>query len=364
MATPRRPLGPISGNLTRGKDTSPYVRGRIVEARDGGMKVLAIMAKFQVSRAVVRHTLEMAVHRTDGVSLAKPGRPIKYTAADYRLLLRIIQAYPKYSHQKLRNETGLTFCNSTIDRELVKHHIDHWVCKRHPLLTQVNVDKRLKWCKERVGWTSEKWGLVMWSDECSVERGAGKDTTWCFRTLEQKWKPEYIETYHCGKGIRVMVWAAFWDDGRTGAYLMDRDFESKKHRYSANSYLEVLDSEVASNYPGPGYIFMQDNASIHTAKKVKEWFRIQHINTFWWPPYSPDLNPIEHAWWELKKRLYKMFPDIANCMGKSEADIERLGSAIQAAWDTIPKEFFDKLYQSMPHRVAACIKAKGWHTKY
>ncbi len=43
----------ISGNSTRGKDTSPYIRGRIVEARDGGMKVLAIMAKFQVSRAVV-----------------------------------------------------------------------------------------------------------------------------------------------------------------------------------------------------------------------------------------------------------------------------------------------------------------------
>ncbi len=54
-----------------------------------------------------------------------------------------------------------------------------------------------------------------------------------------------------------------------------------------------------------------------------------------------------------------MFPDIVNCIETSEADIERLGSAIQAAWNTIPKEFFDKLYQSMLHRVAACIKAKG-----
>ena len=139
MATPHRPLGSISGNSTRGKDTSPYVQGRIVKACDGGMKVLAIMAKFQVSRAVVRHTLEMAVHCTDGVSLAKPGRPIKYTAADYRLLLRIIRAYPKYSHQKLRNETGLIFCNSTIDRELAKHHIDHWVCKHHSLLTHIMI---------------------------------------------------------------------------------------------------------------------------------------------------------------------------------------------------------------------------------
>ena len=60
---------------------------------------------------------------------------------------------------------------------------------------------------------------------------------------------------------------------------MDRDFESKKHRYSANSYLEVLDAEVASAYAslGPSYIFMQDNASIHTAHSVCNWFSDHRI---------------------------------------------------------------------------------------
>ena len=39
---------------------------------------------------------------------------------------------------------------------------------------------------------------------------------------------------------------------------MDRDFESKKHGYSANSYLEVLDAEVAPIFSQlePGYKFM------------------------------------------------------------------------------------------------------------
>jgi transposase len=40
---------------------------------------------------------------------------------------------------------------------------------------------------------------------------------------------------------------------------------------------------------------MQDNASIHTAHKVKDWFEENGIQTTDWPPYSPDLNPIEHA---------------------------------------------------------------------
>jgi hypothetical protein len=83
-----------------------------------------------------------------------------------------------------------------------------------------------------------------------------------------------------------------------------------------------------------------------------------------WPPYSPDLNPIEHAWAKLKEMLDKDFPEISRGLGKGEYDLEQLGSALQAYWDMIPKAFFDALYESIPSRVRACHKAKGWHTKY
>jgi transposase len=79
---------------------------------------------------------------------------------------------------------------------------------------------------------------------------------------------------------------------------MDRDFKSKKHGYSANLYIEVLDAELGPTYDelnDLGYHFIQDNASIHTARKVKEWFIERGIKYIDWPPYSPDLNPIEHV---------------------------------------------------------------------
>src|SRR5438876_12119642 len=106
-----------------------------------------------------------------------------------------------------------------------------------------------------------------------------------------------IQTYNCHKNMKVMVWECFWDTGRTSLYIIDHDFESKKHGYSANSYLEVLDAEVAPAYASldPGYIFMQDNALIHTAHTVRDWFsdhRIARITD--WPPYSQDINSIKH----------------------------------------------------------------------
>ena len=68
--------------------------------------------------------------------------------------------------------------------------------------------------------------------------------------------------------MRVMVSAAFWGDGeRSDLLILERDFESKKQGYSANSYLALLEDLVLPNYIDD-LIFMQDNAPIYIAKKV------------------------------------------------------------------------------------------------
>jgi len=80
-----------------------------------------------------------------------------------------------------------------------------------------------------------------------------------------------VQTYGTGKNMKIMVWGCFWDLGRSNCYIMDRDFESAKHGYSAKSYLEVCEAEVAPIFEelDNRYLFMQDNASIHRANTVK-----------------------------------------------------------------------------------------------
>lgn len=109
---------------------------------------------------------------------------------------------------------------------------------------------------------------------------------------------------------------------------------------------------------------MQDNARIHTVKKVMKWFADHGIPVLKWPPYSPDLNPIEHLWFPLKQGVEDVYPDIENLMGGEDIVRTELAEALVQAWPQIRKEYRDACLNSIPKRIEAVIKVEGWYTKY
>ena len=108
-------------------------------------------------------------------------------------------------------------------------------------------------------------------------------------------------------------------------------------------------------------LFQQDNAPIHMAGRVMTSFE-NHINLLTHPPYSPDLNPIEHAWVLLKRQLID-YPDIGDTPGGPPAGKARLAQVLPRVWDNIPRKRFEALWKSMSAPVEAVIDAKGCYTQ-
>ena len=232
-------------------------------------------------------------------------------------------------------------------------------------MTEEYAKKRLEWALTHHDWTYTEWSKVIWSDEFLIKIGKGRQAPWVFHInqLGKKWKKEYIVPYKKGKAFSIMIWAAIWGAGHSEITYLERDYDSEKQGYTARSYIRVLEANLYSIWE-PGLEFMQDNAPIHKAGLVRKWFRDHGIPLMVWPPYSPDLNPIENAWAKLKETIYKLDPGFANIQGSSEEVKKRLMELIEQAWEALGDDYFDQLIRSMDSRVNAVLEAKGWYTRY
>ena len=102
--------------------------------------------------------------------------------------------------------------------------------------------------------------------------------------------------------------------------------------------------------------FQHDNACPHVARVCQDSLANNNSVPLDWPPYSPDLSPIEHLWDELDRRVRRR-QNTPNTLGQ-------LWTALLEEWENIPMRKINALVNSMQRRIRAVINARGGHTRY
>lgn len=132
---------------------------------------------------------------------------------------------------------------------------------------------------------------MLYEDECSLSNTATVGYKW-----SKKGEQPFIKCKQ-SKRERQTVFGSY----NYGTGQMTVTFANKGNAITFKKHLK----KVLHTYRDkPKVIMVLDNVKYHHAKKIKHWLeKQQKLELFFLPPYSPDLNAVERAWWYMRKKI-------------------------------------------------------------
>lgn len=339
------------------QELSEFDRGVIIGCHIAGLSNRAISATLRHPKSTVGDVI--VKWKRHGVTSVpkRPGRPKKLTDRDRRVLKRVVSSNRRQTahsiQQDFQTASGTSVSLNTVRTELHALGFHGRAAAHKPHISPTNKARRLAWCKAHQNWTLDQWKHVLWSDESRYTCFQSDGRVWVWRQPGQRFLPDCIVPTVKFGGGGVMVWGAFCWFGLGPLVVVPGNMTSAK-------YLDILDNSVLPTlwkFFGMDPCFYQDdNAPCHKAANVMTWYGENNVQRLQWPAQSPDLNPVEHLWDELERRL-RSRPNRPNSPAA-------LGTALQEEWAAIPPDTYQKLVESLPRRIHAVIQAKGGTTRY
>ena len=337
------------------KQISAENRGVIIFLHKKGKSQRFIAEKTGISRNGVQGVLKR--WKATGESKCQPrsGRKRKSTERTDRTLVRLSLANRKLTSKELARElkesNSVELSTPTVRRRLLESGLRGCKAIKKPLLTEKQRKRRLEWARAHVKWPVEKWRKVLFSDESTFTVNNHAGNNYVRRRPNEEYWP-YCISPTIKHPQSIMVWSCMTAHGIGRLEIVSGMMNAMK-------YIDVLENKMLpsarSLFSDNDWIFQDDNAPCHRAKKVHHWYRTHRVKRMDWPAQSPDLNPIENLWYR-----------VSTIIGKNKPKTKReLIEQVIAAWyGVISAEELKKLVDSLPRRCKMVIENNGWPTKY
>ena len=163
-----------------------FTKGGISSLAAAGCTTMQISRQMNIPRITIQGYLKRSQTTPNEENQFRPGRPSIVSDRMTRLILRHVRMHPKTTWNDACTALRLNFCRKTFLKILKINEIVHWKALKRPRLTPELAKKRLNWARTHEHWKVDQWNKIIWSDESSVARGAGKGREWSFGTPEQK----------------------------------------------------------------------------------------------------------------------------------------------------------------------------------
>lgn len=185
--------------------------------------------------------------------------------------------------------------------------------------------------EERQTWLTQTWptvlkqarerhGLILFGDECSFAQWGSLSYTWARRGQQ----PE-VKTSGQRKGYKVFGLIEYF----SGAFY----YRAQSDKFTGDSYIAFL-TEVLDRTQDKPLFLLQDGARYHTSKAVKAFCQAHadRLTVYQLPRYSPEFNPIEFLWRNIKKQAthLRYFPTFADLTAKVDRKLQHFADLPEA----------------------------------
>lgn len=279
------------------KQLSSELKKHIINLYSRNYTIESIADIYQVSKSTIYRIINK-YNTTKSVERIKDsGR--KFGINKTNKIIKIIEENNNLSTNDiskiLLSKHNIKCSKSAVHRNLINNGFIYRTPITKPLLTDEHKNCRENWA---IYYQNYNWNEIIWSDECTISIQANvKSKIWINETSDIPVKRIVKHP------IKINLWGCILKGHKLVLTIYEKTMNSDKYINILKTYLLAL---IEENKKDKKLIFQQDNAPCHTSLTSIGFLSENSIEVMYWPPNSPDLNPIENIWHILKIKIGKI----------------------------------------------------------
>jgi len=282
----------------------------------------------------------------------RSGRPRSTDEATDTALAFVSHVEPFATPRNLKRKLQLDVSVDTIDRRLKEAGLPGRVARHVFQLTADHKRQRLSFAHGYERWTEAEWRRVLFADIKTFTGQGSHGQVWVRRPVGEAGNEQY-SVAHKPHPVAVPAWGCFSAHGPGYMAMFDGSLDAAGLRDIFRDYLLPTVKEHFGE--GAEWWLLHDNdPGRHKSLALRTFMHNHYIRPLEFPPYSPDLNPIENLWADMDKRM----------ASKPAVSKEELEKQVAEVWAETTQEYCSKLALSMPKRIAQVIERNGAYTDY
>lgn len=328
------------------------IRLQIIDLHEQGVGIHEISRQINVTRNTVRRWVRRYGNEENLIDLRRNNhRPQVITQEQSRLMQRqyMMDAFTPTKHFAEAFEVH----PSTVRRHLHTMGLHHRRPAKKIALTDAHKAARLIFARQYLNFD---WTTTAFIDEKTFQSSqTGRLHLW--RIDKTRYTADHVIANNASGRITANM-SGWISSGGVGELV------NLPPRATAQDYVDLLDGSVLPTlqlyYPQEDVApinFVQDNATIHTARIVRNWFNNNraNLNVIPWPAKCADLNPVENLWGLMVQKW----------SNRNERTREALIDHCHTVWESFRgTDICQKLIGSMRNRLQAVIDNNGGYTRF